>query len=280
MADEMHPMVGSAGYVLGHNEDELQRLANQARLIDPITFGFLRDAGIERGMRVLDVGCGVGHVAFLAAELVGPSGEVLGVDRSEAAVASAKAQAESRRLSHVSFRVADPAAMTVDRPFDAVVGRYVLQFQPDPAEMLRAVAAHARPGGAVVFHELDWRALSSAPPRPTYDLLWAWANEALRSSGAKTTMGLDLYATFVAAGLTPPRMRLEARVAGGAHAAPEHEQLVDLVQTLAPIIQRLGLADAVQLNRDLLLDQLASEAAQSDSVILSRLQIGAWTQVG
>jgi 2-polyprenyl-3-methyl-5-hydroxy-6-metoxy-1,4-benzoquinol methylase len=68
-------------YVLGHSEREIDRLIAQAGFIEPITRRFFVEAGIAPGMTILDVGCGVGDVAFLAAELVGPSGEVVGIDR-------------------------------------------------------------------------------------------------------------------------------------------------------------------------------------------------------
>jgi hypothetical protein len=67
-----------AAYVLGHSAQELERLTIQARLYDPFTEQVFRDAGITAGMRVLDVGCGSGDVSFLAARLVGPTGEVVG----------------------------------------------------------------------------------------------------------------------------------------------------------------------------------------------------------
>src|SRR5438067_5905285 len=145
------------GYVLGHSDRELNRLAVQARLVDPITRGFFQAAGIITGMRVLDVGSGAGDVAFLAAELVGETGEVVGVDRSATAVALARQRAGALSLRNVSFREGDPTSMTFEKAFDAVIGRYVLMFQPDPTMMLRGVAAHVRPGGVVVFHEPDWR---------------------------------------------------------------------------------------------------------------------------
>ena len=124
-------------YVLGHSERELDRLTAQARLIDPITRRFLCSAGIVTGMRVLDVGSGIGDVAFLAADLVGATGEVVGTDRSAAALAVARRRADTRPLRNVVFREGDPAEMAFDRPFDAVIGRYVLMFQRDPAAMLR-----------------------------------------------------------------------------------------------------------------------------------------------
>ena len=73
-------------YALGHSEYELDRLIAQARVMDPITERFFREAGVGPGMRVLDVGSGAGDVAFLAAAIVGPTGEVVGVDRAESAL--------------------------------------------------------------------------------------------------------------------------------------------------------------------------------------------------
>jgi tRNA A58 N-methylase Trm61 len=81
-------------YVFGHSEVELRRLALQAALIAPTTHGLLVEAGVTRGMRVLDVGTGRGDVAFLVAELVGETGCVVGVDRAPEAVAVARERAE------------------------------------------------------------------------------------------------------------------------------------------------------------------------------------------
>ena len=76
-----------AAYVLGHAETELQRLMTQSRLFEPFTAQVFRDAGLAPGMRVLDVGSGSGDVAFLAARMVEPSGQAVGVDRSPVAAA-------------------------------------------------------------------------------------------------------------------------------------------------------------------------------------------------
>jgi ubiquinone/menaquinone biosynthesis C-methylase UbiE len=114
----------------------------------------------------LDVGSGVGDVAFLTAGLVGGEGRVVGTDRSGAAIALARRRAKERSLDIVGFRERDPTDMTFDEPFDAVVGRYVLMFQPDPVTMLRRVAAHARRGGLVVFHEPNRGGVRSHPPDP------------------------------------------------------------------------------------------------------------------
>jgi len=80
-------------YALGHSPAEIQRLKNQGAMLRPITERLLRNAGIEAGMRVLDLGCGAGDVSVLAAELVGPEGSVVGIDRSQEVLNVAKERA-------------------------------------------------------------------------------------------------------------------------------------------------------------------------------------------
>jgi ubiquinone/menaquinone biosynthesis C-methylase UbiE len=167
-------------YALGHSGRELNRLSVQARLVDPITRRFFLDGGIGEGMRVLDVGSGVGDVAFLVAELVGAAGEVVGTDRSGSALAVARERAATLAIGNVMFQEGDPAEMVFEQPFDAIVGRYVLMFQPDPVAMLRKLAVHARAGGVVAFHEPYRGGIRSFPPVPSYDRGWELVDETFR----------------------------------------------------------------------------------------------------
>jgi predicted RNA methylase len=79
----------SANYVLGHSVHEAERLMLQSRVLRPYTEKFFRAAGLAPGMRVLDLGSGMGDVSLLAADMVGPAGRVLGIDRNPEAVAAA-----------------------------------------------------------------------------------------------------------------------------------------------------------------------------------------------
>ena len=98
-------------YLLGHSAEETIRLVVQARLLAPITRRFFVEAGLSPGMRVLDIGSGMGDVAFLAAGLVGPEGAVVGADRAAAAVAAASDRARAEARTNVSFVVGDPSGM-------------------------------------------------------------------------------------------------------------------------------------------------------------------------
>jgi ubiquinone/menaquinone biosynthesis C-methylase UbiE len=269
---------GPAGdYVLGHSSAEVERLQVQARLIDPITRRIFLAAGIVPGMRVLEIGSGAGDVAFLVADLIGDTGEVVGVDRVSAAVETARARAGARELKHVSFQTGDPAEMTFDRPFDAVIGRYVLQFQKQPAAMLRKLACHVRSGGLVVFHELDWSGLSSFPPSPTFDRCCRWGLETLRLHGTETRMGSKLHATFVEAGLSAPSMRLEALLGGGMNGGAVQRLMADLTATLLPEMSRLGVATVDEVDIGTLLDRMTREATPLH-LLVGHFQMGAWSR--
>jgi SAM-dependent methyltransferase len=277
---EPREAAGSAPpYVLGHSDREIERLKAQARLIDPVTRRFFQVAGITPGMRVLDVGSGAGDVAFLAADLVGARGEVVGVDRIATVLDTARVRATAKSLSNVTFREGDPAAMEFDRPFDAAIGRYVLQFQQDPGQMLKNVAAHVRPGGLVVFHEIDWGGLGSCPPVPTFDQCCRWGADTLRLNGTETRMGTKLYAAFAAAGLSSPVMRLEAPIGGGSVILPWLHLFKELLVTLLPEMERLGVAAAAQVGVETLVERIAKEAAEHSSVIVGHFQVGAWTRL-
>ena len=269
----------AASYVLGHSDRELERLDKQAQLINPITRRFLASAGIVSGMRVLDVGSGSGDTAMLAAELVGAEGEVVGTDRSASALARAKQRVKARSLRNVDFREGNPAEMTFDRPFDAVIGRYVLMFQRDAAAMLRSLARHARRGGVIFFHEVDLDGARSSPPAPTYDRCCQWIAETLRLSGAEIRMGTRLFSTFVEAGLPPPSLQLETLISSVANNSGPLELIGGLVVTLADEMERLGVATAAEVGLDTLTDRMTSEAAASGSVVVGRFEIGAWSHV-
>src|SRR5262249_32887502 len=115
-----------SGHVLGRSEQEIRQLIRQSALLRPITERLLRGAGIRRGMRVLDLGCGAGAVSLLAAELVGRSGSVVGIDRNPDVLGVARRRAWLSGLPQVEFREAWAEGFSDPGPFDLAVGRFVL----------------------------------------------------------------------------------------------------------------------------------------------------------
>ena len=229
-------------------------------------------------MRVLDVGSGAGDVAFLAANLVGRAGQVVGVDRSASAVARARTRAEEQSLVNVTFRESELSAIAFDQRFDAAIGRYVLCFQPDPVSLVRSIANLVHPGGIILFHEPDREQTLSFPPAPTYDRAYQWVTETYRRSGMDVRMGAKLYSTFRAAGLAGPTMRMHS-IIGGANALDEVHLDADQALVLASEIERLGIATASELRIETLVERITKEMAANQSIIVGRAEIGAWSQV-
>src|SRR5689334_19199253 len=102
---------GASVYALGHSQREIGRLSAQARVFEPFTRRMIQEAGLSQGMRVLDVGSGAGDVAFLCSTLVGPTGQVVGMDKAAAAVDAATERARSSGFDNVTFALGDPVEM-------------------------------------------------------------------------------------------------------------------------------------------------------------------------
>ena len=264
-------------YILGHANEELERLVRQARFFGGVTDHLFREAGIGPGMRVLDVGCGAGDVAFAVARIVGPSGRVIGVDRSPEAVLLAARRADADGLENVAFRVADVAEPLEPDAFDALVGRLVLMYAPDPGAWLRQLARAVKPGGIVTFQEFDMEGARSAPVCPLYDLSVHRLLETFRRGGAETRMGLRLGRVFEDAGLPAPRMLLGARVERGRD-SPAYQQIADVTRTLLPLMEKTGVATAAEIGIDTLAGRLRDEAVALGATLVSPLLVGAWAR--
>src|SRR5215470_9446979 len=127
----------ASDYPLGSSDAEHERLIRQAQFVNPHTERCFREAGIGPGYRVLDLGSGVGDVALVLARLVGPTGEVIGVERDERSISRARKRVAEAGLGNVIFTRCDASQVPHEKAFDAAVGRFVLLFLPDPVSVLR-----------------------------------------------------------------------------------------------------------------------------------------------
>jgi predicted O-methyltransferase YrrM len=264
-------------YALGHANEELERLIGQGRLLGDLTAHFLRLAGLEPGMRVLDVGCGAGDVSFVVASIVGPTGLVTGVDRSPDAVAMASQRAAAAGLPNVRFVVGDAVDFTAAEPVDAVVGRLVLMYFPDPAAVLRRLSSFVRPGGIVTFQDFDLTAPKSEPPCPLFETAMQRIQETFARAGADPRMGLKLGRVFEDAGLPTPQMLLGARVERGPDSMV-YNLVTQITRTLLPLMERTGVATVEAVGIDTMADRLREEALAQRATLVPPSLIAAWTR--
>ena len=152
-------------YVLGTHDDEIARLGVQHRVWRPKMLGAWRRAGFGAGMTIADIGCGPGYAALDLAEIVGPSGRVIAVERSRRFLDTLESEARPPGVANIDTHERDLDAdglpvVTVDGTWC----RWVAAFLTHPRDLIVGIHRIVRPGGAVVFHEyLDYAAWRLLP---------------------------------------------------------------------------------------------------------------------
>lgn len=274
----MDQPIDSSRYVLGHSEAELIRLEHQAQVFGAETREVLRRAGISPGMSVLDIGCGVGDVSMIAAELVGPSGRVIGIDNAVAALASARARAARAGHDWLTFEEADIYGYRAHGAFDAVIGRFILMHVPDAVAALKATVRFARLGGTIAFVEMDISQARAVPELPLLADCVAWIVATYGKVGVEANMGSMLYRTFRAAGLRP-HLHATCRVEYGPDAIV-YDFAAQALQTLMPAIEAHGIATRADVDPDTMADRLRAAAIAGDHCIFLPRLVGAWATAG
>jgi ubiquinone/menaquinone biosynthesis C-methylase UbiE len=234
------------------------------------------DAGIGAGMRVLDVGCGWGSVSVIVAKLVGPQGMVLGVDRDASVLTVASQRARELELSHVTFVEADLHALSPELgPFDAIVGRRVLMYQREPVEAIRQLVRALRPGGLVVFEEVDTTMVpASLASLPLHERVHGWIWRTVEREGANLHMGFELASVLEQAGLTVEHVRAQAIVQ-----TPTIAHVTGaIIRAMLPRIVRHGVASEAEIDVDTLDERLAAERKAANATYVGDMAFGAWAR--
>ena len=271
---------GDYGYEFGSAEDELERLEVQGKALAPATRMIFAAAGIRAGMRVLDLGCGTGDVAFAAADLAGPEGYVTGVDSSPQAVGRARLRAEQRGLTRVEFVEGDIHDPAPGGPFDAIVGRLVLMYVPDPAAVLRQQATTLRAGGLVVPIELDIPAARALPATSLVSQALAWVTEAFARAGIRPQLGTRLWAILEEAGLRPLGMLGVQPHFGPSDPGAITGGLAGVIRTAAPLIERTGVATAEEIGVETFAQRLADDLRTNQAVFAYPMLLSCWGTTG
>jgi ubiquinone/menaquinone biosynthesis C-methylase UbiE len=259
------PSDDARAYHLGYSDAEAERLIRQGRFINGMTEQFFRSSGIESGQRVLDVGSGVGEVALILSTLVGPSGKITGVERDGPSIERARSRLQDARVHNAQFVEADITAFSTQTLFDAVVGRYVLQFLPDPVAVLRSLSAMVKPGGIVAFQEASFAAFVALSDHlPLRSRCVRLMRDVAVESGVRVEMGPELYKAFQDAGLPAPAMRFDMPLGRD----PEFTRLLSdrLVITLQDT-KRDARTMAALGDPNTLADRLREEVEKSNSVV-------------
>jgi len=136
---------------------------------------------------------------------------------------------------------------------------------------------HVREGGLVVFQELDSTACRSWPVVPTFDAAARWLMEALRGSGARPELGLEMHSLFLDCGLPGPSMRMDTFVSGEEN-SPVYKLLAEAVRSVVPTLEKLNIASAAQVEIETLTDRMRKDVVAKRAVAMSYGLVGAWAR--
>jgi SAM-dependent methyltransferase len=262
-------------YPFADRAAEDERLRAQGEVVVPLSRRRFPHAGLSAGMRVLDLGSGAGNVARLAAEIVGPDGSVVGVERDPAAVELARRHTDR---PNVEFRLGDIQTLDgVEDGFDAVVGRLVIMYLTDPVEGLRRAAARVRPGGLVCLQEADLEYLPAYPITPLWTRAQGYFVQALEKAGIATRMGPALFEAFGAAGLPHPQLLVDTFALGGPQAPAW--AWANVIAAAVPLMEKVGVATYAEVDPPTLAERLLAETQDAGGCVIGPPMTGAWVRV-
>ena len=196
-------------YVLGTHDEESARLLLQHRVWRPRALDAWRRAGFTVGQTLLDLGCGPGHAAVDLAEIVGPTGRIVAIDRSRRFLDTLEATRRHRGLDQIMPLELD--LNTVGPPpgdADGAWARWVFAFVKHPRALLARVGGALKRGGVLVVHEyFDYRTWRLAPRSPEIEEFVQVVMESWRADGGEPDIGLDLPGWLAELGFTTTSLR-------------------------------------------------------------------------
>jgi ubiquinone/menaquinone biosynthesis C-methylase UbiE len=184
--------------------------ARLSRLNDLINKGALDELALRPGQRVLDVGSGLGQLTRGMGRQVGPTGRVVGIERSPEQLAEARRQAElAGEAETVEFRQGDATRLPLTNDewgtFDVVHARFVLEHVTDPVAVVREMVRAVRPGGRVVLEDDAHDTFRLWPEPPGFGRLWASYLRTYDRVGNDPLIGHRLVSLLHQAGAAPVR---------------------------------------------------------------------------
>ena len=264
-------------YPIGETDLQSRRLITQAQLYNPFTRAFFQAAGIGNGMKVLELGSGIGDVSLVLADLVGPNGRVVGVELKPAAVETARTRIAASGWRNIETLAGAIEAVELEQDFDAVVGRFILMWLPNPLAVLQRVVSHLRPGGIVAFQDNDFTfGVTTSAPLPLFDQVTAWLKNTIVQDGPDYHMGLKLQHLYQHAGLTTPQFTFDAPIGTG-YNWTGYQFLAETIQMQKAPMQQRGIALPAEFDTPDLAEKIRKEAVENNAVIVLPAIIGAWS---
>lgn len=260
-------------YVLKTGDSGAERLRLLDRTFGDSTRRLLLEAGLKRGMRVLDVACGVGTVTCWIAAQVGDRGAVVAADISKDQLAVAQATwAACDGLPPVHY--IEASAYDTGLPaesFDLVYTRLLLCHLNRPEDAVREFYRLLKPGGVFVCQDLYFSGMLTVPPSKAWLRSMEMTHELGSRIGVNYDHGLQLPTRMLEAGFKNPEVSF---VTPGYMRGAEKRLWELTFAEAAPAFERAGVASAKEVEE--LAAQMKAEAEDETTVMVQYPLVGAW----
>lgn len=241
--------------------------------LSQITTHLLQQTQIEKGMRVLDIGCGNGELSRAVSELVGLGGRVVGIDGSSSAIEAARSATQPTGVQNIDYVVGNLSTLNFEaNSFDCIVGRRVLMYVPNAQDVLAGLAAILRPGGRMGLQEHD---ATMTPGRtgswPLHDQVHRWVWETVRREGANPHLGLALAPMLQKVGMAVQALWAQAIFSG--YERGVHHPLHEIVGFVQSRIVEMGVATAEEMDVPTLGHRLEAERQSHSSAYVADMAV-------
>ena len=178
-------------YILGTSDKEIERLDFQHQVWADSVLPLWEEAGLGKGQKILDLGCGPGFASMDLARRVGPDGWVIAVDASEKFISFLDQQIEAGALNNILTLVCDVHALDLPaKSVDGIFARWVLCFVKDPGKVIEEAVRVLRPGGSLVIMDyFNYLSVNIFPNRDSFTKLFQAYKQSLLDQGGTYDIG-------------------------------------------------------------------------------------------
>jgi ubiquinone/menaquinone biosynthesis C-methylase UbiE len=257
-------------YIIRGGEQGRARLLVLSRVMRPTTLSLLNQAGIQPGMKCLEIGCGSGDVAFDLAWIVGLNGSVVATDIDEIKLRMARQEANKNQVPNVEFRLADILEDELEN-FDLVHARFVLTHLANPRKALEKVRRALNPGGVLAVEDVDFRGHFCHPEHPAFSRYVELYTKTAQRRGADPDIGPRLPGLLIRTGFE----RVQINVVQVASMSDDSKLMAPItMENIADAVLAEGLASPAEIDR--LVNELYAFARDPDTLISGPRVVQTW----
>jgi len=230
----------------------------------------LEEVGVGPGQTCLDVGCGGGHVTLDLAEIVGPTGCVVGVDFDLSILEMARRDAAAAGMTNVLFDGSDARSVR-GGPFDLIYARFLLSHVERPEEVLDHLAGLLAVGGALAVEDIDFSGCFCHPHLPAHDRFVELYVAAVEALGGDANLGKRLPALVGGTTLHDVTWNVFQLV----HAEGPHKEIQAVtMEKIGPALLRRGLATTDEIEE--ILDSMHDFVADPETLVATPRMVQVW----